>query len=192
MKRFFLLIALAAALLSGAPPLNAQNAPQSGPPSQFTGDEVVQAGHRFFGGVSSGLAKAVEYTVSHWGYPNAYVLGEEGSGAFVGGLRYGEGTLQMKNGPNLKIYWQGPSIGFDFGGDGDRVMMLIYKVNDPRQLLQRFAGISGSAYFVGGVGLTALGMGDITVVPIRSGVGARLGANVGYLKFTDTPTWNPF
>jgi hypothetical protein len=193
MKRLAILNACAA-LLFTVSAAHAQSGPppQSGPPGQFTSNEIVDAGHRFFGGVASGLGKAVEYSVSHWGYPTAYILGEEGSGAFVGGLRYGEGTLQMKNGPALKIYWQGPSVGFDFGGDGDRVMILVYKVNDPRQLLQRFAGISGSAYFIGGIGLTALGMGDITVVPIRSGVGARLGANLGYLKFTDTPTWNPF
>jgi hypothetical protein len=189
MKRFPLLLAFAGILFLMSSPLSRAIAE---PPGQFTSGEIIQAGHRFFGGVASGLGKAVEYSVSHWGYPTAYILGEEGSGAFVGGLRYGEGTLQMKNGPALKIYWQGPSVGFDFGGDGDRVMILVYKVNDPRQLLQRFAGISGSAYFVGGVGLTALGMGDVTVVPIRAGVGARLGANIGYLKFTDTPTWNPF
>ncbi|MES2907343.1 MAG: DUF1134 domain-containing protein [Pseudomonadota bacterium] len=162
------------------------------PPEQFSSAEVVGAGHRFFGGVSSGLAKAVEYAAGQWGQPTAYILGEEGSGAFVGGLRYGEGRLIQKNGPELKIYWQGPSLGFDFGGNGDRVMMLVYQMNDPHQLLQRFVGISGSAYFIGGVGITALGQGAITVAPIRSGVGARLGANLGYLKFTDTPTWNPF
>ncbi len=30
------------------------------------------------------------------------------------------------------------------------------------------------------------------IIPVRLGVGFRLGANVGYLKFTDSPTWNPF
>jgi hypothetical protein len=189
MKRLCLTLVFAVILTSLSLPSQAQ---QGGPPPQYTSSEILDAGHHFFGGLASGLGKVVEYSVSHWGYPTGYILGEEGSGAFVGGLRYGEGTLQMKGGPALKIYWQGPSIGFDFGGDGDRVMILVYKTSDPHQLLQRFAGVSGSAYFIGGVGLTALGAGDITIVPIRAGVGARLGANIGYLKFTDTPTWNPF
>ena len=161
-------------------------------PQQFTNNEVLDAGHKFFGGVSSGLGQAVQYSAQHWGRPTGYIQGEEGSGAFIGGLRYGEGYLFQKNGPRLKIYWQGPSLGFDFGGDGDRVMMLVYQMNDPREMLHRFVGISGSAYFIGGIGLTALGYDRITVVPLRSGVGARLGANIGYLKFTDTATWNPF
>lgn len=188
MKYFSPILALGALFLLGipAPRLHAE------PPGQFTSNEVLDAGHRFFGGVSSGLGKAVEYAASQWGQPTAYILGEEGSGAFVGGLRYGEGHLIQKGGPRLKVYWQGPSLGFDFGGDGARVMMLVYQMTDPHQMLQRFVGISGSAYFVGGVGLTALGSGPITIVPIRSGVGARLGANLGYLKFTDRATWNPF
>ncbi len=190
MKRFSFLSAFVACFLAAAAQAHAQQPPPTS--QQFSGAELVDAGHRFFGSVSMGLGKVIEYAASQWGYPTAYILGEEGSGAFVGGLRYGEGRLQMKNGPELKIYWQGPSLGFDFGGNGDRVMMLVYKVNDPHQLLQRFVGISGSAYFIGGLGLTALGQGDLVVVPIRSGVGARLGANIGYLKFTDVPTWNPF
>ncbi len=164
----------------------------NGSPQSFSSSEIISSGHKFFGTVSRGLASVVEEAFSRWGEPNGYILGQEGAGAFVGGLRYGEGTLYTKDRGDAKIYWQGPSLGFDFGGDGDRTMMLIYKMPNRSRLLQRFVGIDGSAYFIGGFGMTALGANDILIVPIRSGVGARLGINIGYLKFTDTPTWNPF
>ena len=155
-------------------------------------DELVGAGHRFFGNVSRGLASVIERAVSQWGLPNGYVLGEEGSGAFVAGLRYGEGTIYYKDGITQKIYWQGPSVGFDFGGNGSRTMVLVYNSDSPRQLYNRFVGVEGSAYFIGGVGVNLQKSHNITLAPIRTGVGARLGANVGYLKYSKNPTWNPF
>jgi hypothetical protein len=175
-----------AAVAPGPPP------PQPGPANQFSSNELIDAGHRFFGGVSRGLAMIVEKAVSQWGQPNGYVLGEEASGAFVGGLRYGDGTLYTKNAGDLRVFWQGPSIGFDAGADGARTMMLVYNLPRTDAIFERFGGINGSAYFIGGFGMTALVANNITVVPIRSGVGLRLGANLGYLKFTDRPTWNPF
>ena len=161
-------------------------------PGQFSASELVDAGHSFFGGVSAAIAGGIESAVARYGYPTGYVLGEEGSGSIAVGLRYGEGRLRTRDGADLPIFWQGPSLGWDFGADGSRVMILVYNMRDPRQLLHRFAGVSGSAYFVGGVAVTALAAGNVTVVPIRSGVGLRLGANLGYLKFTDRPEWNPF
>jgi hypothetical protein len=158
----------------------------------YTPDELVNAGHRFFGGVSRGLATVIEKAVSRWGLPNGYVLGQEGGGAFFGGLRFGEGTLFTKNAGDLKVYWQGPSVGWDFGGEGARTMMLVYNLPATDAIYERFAGLEGSAYFIGGFGMTALTANNIVVVPIQSGVGFRLGANVGYLKFTPTATWNPF
>ncbi len=158
----------------------------------YSSGDLVSSGHSFFGGLSSQMAQGIEYAVGRWGHPQAYIVGQEGSGAFIGGLRYGEGTLRSKRGDNLKIFWQGPSIGFDAGGNGDRMMMLVYNANGPRSLLRRFVGLAGSAYLIGGVGITAVGADNIIIVPIRAGVGARLGANVGYLKFTDQATWNPF
>jgi hypothetical protein len=155
-------------------------------------DELVGAGHRFFGNVSRGLASVIERAVSQWGLPNGYVLGEEGSGAFVAGLRYGEGTLYTKNAGDLHVYWQGPSVGFDWGGDGARTMTLVYNLPATNAIYQRFAGIDGSAYIIGGFGMTALTANNVVLVPIRSGLGLRLGANIGYLKFTPRPTWNPF
>ena len=158
----------------------------------FSAPEIVDAGHGFFGTVSRGLAAVVEKATAQWGQPNGYILGEEASGAFVGGLRYGEGTLYTKNAGDLRVYWQGPTVGFDWGGEGARTMMLVYNLPATDAVYQRFAGVDGSAYFIGGFGMTALTAGGVVVVPIRSGVGMRLGANIGYLKFTPSATWNPF
>jgi hypothetical protein len=210
----FVLLGLASAsVLAQAnppPPSNAPGPPpqapqsQSPPPQapqyqgqqpqaqQYSSNEIVDAGHRFFGTISRGLAQIVEKAGSQFGLPNGYVLGQEAGGAVVAGLRYGEGILYTKNAGDLRVFWQGPSVGFDFGGEGARTMMLVYNLPATDAIYQRFAGIDGSAYFVGGLGMTALTMNNIVVVPIRTGVGMRLGANVGYLKFTPTATWNPF
>jgi len=161
-------------------------------PETFDPGEVINSGHRFFGSLSRGLASIVEEASRRWGQPNGYILGQEASGAFVGGLRYGEGTLFTRNAGDTHVFWQGPSVGFDWGGDGARTMMLAYGLQAVDALFTRYVGIDGSAYFVGGFGMTALAANDSVVVPIRSGVGFRLGANIGYLKFTPEPTWNPF
>ena len=161
-------------------------------PAPFTADEVVGSGHQFFGAVSRGLAEAVQEAVRRWGLPNGYILGQEASAAFVGGLRYGEGELYTRNAGDLKVFWQGPSLGFDAGADGDRTMMLVYNLPAVAGIFRRYGGIDGSAYFIGGFGFTAMTSEGIVVVPIRSGVGARLGVNAGYLKFTSHATWNPF
>ena len=191
----------------GADLASAQTPPPPPPPQQQPGpppppsphrkdtfgpDEIVREGHRFFGTVSRGLAQVVEAAFSKWGEPNGYVLGQEGSGAFVVGLRYGDGKLFTRNAGDRRVFWEGPSVGFDTGGEGARTMMLIYNLPATDAIYQRFAGIDGSAYFIGGFGMTALTANNIVVVPIRSGVGLRLGANIGYLKFTPKATWNPF
>jgi hypothetical protein len=180
--------------LPAQPPFYGVAPPPPQPPTtnQFSSNEVIDAGHRFFGGVSRGLAEIVEKAVSQWGLPNGYVLGQEASGAFIGGLRYGDGTLYTRNAGDVRVFWQGPSVGFDAGADGARTMMLVYNLPQVGAIFDRFGGIAGSAYFIGGFGMTALAANNIVVVPIRSGIGLRLGANLGYLKFTDTPTWNPF
>ncbi|EAB6718229.1 DUF1134 domain-containing protein [Salmonella enterica subsp. enterica] len=189
-NRQTLMSRLAAVLLSligmamlAASPANAQ---------QYTADEIVTSGHKFFGETSGGLATVVEKIFSRYGLPNGYVLGEEGSGAFVGGLTYGEGTMYTKNAGDHKVYWQGPSIGWDFGGQGSRTMMLVYNMDDVSNVYNRFAGVAGSAYVIAGVGFTALKHGNVVLVPVKTGVGARLGVNVGYLKLTQRATWNPF
>lgn len=174
-----------------APPPGADQAQQPRQP-QYSSNEILESGHRFFGTVSRGLAQVVEKAFSQFGQPNGYILGEEAGGAFVAGLRYGEGTLYTKNAGDLRVFWQGPSIGFDAGGEGARTMMLVYNLPATEAIYNRFGGIDGSAYFIGGFGMTALGAGNIVVVPIRAGIGLRLGANIGYLKFTPKATWNPF
>ena len=161
-------------------------------PIIYTSNDIVMSGHRFFGSVSRDLAEIVETATRRWGQPNGYVLGEEASGALVGGLRYGEGKLYTRNAGDMRLFWQGPSIGFDSGADGDRTMMLIYNMPARGAIFRRFGGVDGSAYFVGGLGMTALVAEQMTLVPIRTGLGVRLGANIGYLKFTPGQTWNPF
>jgi hypothetical protein len=161
-------------------------------PAPFSPDEIVNDGQRFFGTVSRGLADGVQEAGRRWGLPNAYILGQEASGAFVGGLRYGEGKMYTRNAGNQPVYWQGPSIGFDAGADGDRTMMLVYNLPDTRAIFDRFGGLDGSAYFIGGLGFTAVGAKGVVVVPIRTGLGWRLGINLNYLKFTQRATWNPF
>jgi len=191
MRRIFRIAGFIVLLCFGAEPSAAQSTPQQGN-ADYSPGEIVDAGSRFFGGVSSGLAHLVEHAVSQWGLPNGYILGQEATGAFVGGLRYGKGTLFTKNAGDLAVYWQGPSLGWDFGGDGARTMMLVYNLPATGAVYQRFGGVAGSAYFVGGLGMTVLSANGMVVVPIRSGMGLRLGANIGYLKFTPEPTWNPF
>jgi hypothetical protein len=159
---------------------------------QYTAQEIVDAGHSFFGATSGGLASLVEKAFASYGLPNGYVLGEEGSGAIIGGLTYGEGTLYTKNAGDHKVFWQGPSLGFDWGGQGSRSMILVYNLDDTNNLYRRFVGVAGSAYVVAGLGFNVLKHDNMLLVPIRTGVGARLGVNVGYLKLTETPTWNPF
>lgn len=161
-------------------------------PATYSSSELVTQGHSFFGSVSRGLALTIEKAVQQWGEPNGYILGQEGAGAFVGGLRYGEGALYTRNAGDRKIFWQGPSIGWDFGGDGARTMILVYNMRSVDDIFRRFGGVSGSAYAVAGFGMSAMVADGMVVVPIRSGVGVRLGANLGYLKFTSAPTWNPF
>ena len=164
----------------------------------YSSDEIIAAGHQFFGQVSGGLATMIERIVSRYGLPNGYIIGQEGSGAVIGGLRYGDGLLYTKFGAGQRlIYWQGPSVGWDFGGDGNRTMMLVYDLPSALAIYRRYVGVNGSAYLVGGLGMTVLANNEapertIYVVPIRSGVGARLGVNLGYLKFTPQRTWNPF
>jgi hypothetical protein len=179
----FMTIALLGALVFSTSASRAQ---------EYTAQEIIDSGHKFFGATSGGLATVVEKIFASYGLPNGYLLGEEGSGALIGGLTYGEGTLYTKNAGDHKVFWQGPSLGWDFGGEGSRVMMLVYNLDDVGSLYNRFGGVAGSAYVVAGVGFNVLQNNRVLLVPIRTGVGARLGVNLGYLKLTQRATWNPF
>ncbi|GIL01993.1 MAG: hypothetical protein BroJett030_18920 [Alphaproteobacteria bacterium] len=169
-------------------------APQAGAQAYrtYTVQEIVDAGHGFFGSTSGALAGVVERLFEKYGLPNGYILGEEAGGAFIGGLRYGEGTLFTKNAGDHKVYWQGPSIGWDYGIGGTRTMMLVYNLPTVDFVYNRFFGVSGSAFVVGGLSATALTWQGVNVVPISTGLGIRLGINVGYLKMSQYPKINPF
>ena len=159
----------------------------------YTIEEVQEASRGFFGTISTSLASVIEHAFKTTGRPTAYVLGTEGGGAFLAGLRFGEGTLYMRNHPETrKVWWHGPSIGGDFGASGTRTMFLIYKLPAQDALYRTFTGVDGSAFFVGGVGMTVLKGGEVIMAPIRTGIGLRVGASVGYVRFTPKPTWNPF
>ena len=155
-------------------------------------DEIREISRGFFGTISTELGSVLEYAFSSAGRPDGYVLGTEGGGAFLAGLRYGSGKLYMRSGGSSDIYWHGPSIGTDIGASGSRTMFLIYRVHQPEDLYRQFTGIDGSAYFIGGVGITFLKGGRVTMAPIRTGIGFRIGANIGYIRFTPRQTWNPF
>jgi hypothetical protein len=189
------LAALAITSLLSAVPALAQttnSVSRSDRQDTYTSEEILLEGHQFFGKASRGIGQAVEYVFQNLGEPTAYIVGEEASGAFVGGLRYGEGKIYYKNGTVEKIYWQGPSLGFDFGGNGSRTMTLVYNSSAPDELYERFGGVEGSAYLIGGVGVNFQRKDNLILAPIRTGVGARLGANIGYLKYSPHPKWNPF
>ena len=157
----------------------------------YTIDEIREASRGVFGNLSTGLASVIEHAFRRSGRPTGYILGTEGGGAFFGGLRYGSGTLYLRRGGTQKVYWHGPSLGFDFGASGTRTIFLVYKISEPEDLYRTFSGLDGSAFAVGGVGITLLGGGKMVLAPIRSGLGLRLGASIGYLRFTPTQTWNP-
>lgn len=183
-----LLMAFAVVIIAAAMPMKARAQASDA----YTPQEIVDAGHTFFGATSGGVASVVEQIFSKYGLPNGYILGQEGAGAFVGGLTYGEGTLYTKNAGDHTVFWQGPSVGWDFGADGNRTMMLVYDLDSISGLYGRYGGVAGSAYLVAGVGFNVLKRGNVLLVPVRTGVGARLGVSIGYLKVTPMPTWNPF
>ncbi len=158
----------------------------------YTEAEVVKETKEFFGKGAEGIADVIAKAFREQGEPVGYIKGEEGGGAIGVGVRYGKGTLQMRSGATREVYWQGPSIGFDVGGNAAKTMVLIYNLDDPEKLFQRYPGVEGSLYFVGGVGLNYARSGDTTIAPVRFGVGWRQGASVGYIHFTKEKSLNPF
>lgn len=158
----------------------------------FSSEEIAEASRGFFGTISGGLGNVIEHAFSTLGRPTGYVLGSEGGGAFIAGLRYGKGTLFLRNGAKREVFWHGPSIGYDFGAAGSKTLFLVYNLKNDLDIFTGYSGVDGSAYLVGGVGMTILTDGRVVMAPIRSGLGVRLGANIGYIRFTARPTWNPF
>ncbi len=155
-------------------------------------DDLIGAAEGVFGKGAAGLAGIIERILADQGEPNAYIAGREASGAIVVGLRYGSGTLKHKVEGERPVYWTGPSIGFDLGGDATKVFTLVYNLYDSQDLYKRYPQIEGRAYFIGGFSATYLRRGSVVLIPVRLGVGVRLGANVGWLKFTEKSRWLPF
>ena len=158
----------------------------------YDNDDVLSAAEGVFGKGAKGLATMIEDLLKKQGRPNAYIAGREAGGALVVGLRYGSGTLSHKVEGTRPVYWTGPSVGFDVGGDANKVFVLVYNLYDTQELYRRFPAAEGRVYFVGGFAATYLRRGNIVLIPIRLGVGWRLGANVGYMKFSEKSRWLPF
>ena len=178
---------------------DAPGAPYAPPPEEFSNneegytiDEIREASRGFFGTISTSLGSVIEHAFRKSGRPTAYVLGTEGGGAILAGVRYGDGTLYLRSGGTQKVYWHGPSLGSDFGADSSRTLFLIYRLHEPDGIFRQFTGLDGTAYLVGGVGITFLKGGQVLMAPIRAGLGLRFGASLGYVRFTPRPTWNPF
>ena len=157
----------------------------------FDQDSVLSEANEFLGDGAEGIAEVIEKIFADMGRPNAFIKGQEASGALVIGARYGNGTLHRKGG-NKKVHWSGPSIGFDAGANASKVFVLIYHLPNVDALFQRFPAIDGSFYFVGGVSANYHQSGDIILAPVRLGAGLRAGVNIGYMKYTRKKTWNPF
>ena len=193
------LVSLGAAGIARAQTPNPQDMPAPGvQPSYpakadtYSRDEIVNSVSDFLGVTAESAGGVVERLFKSNGRPTAYIAGEEGSGAIAVGARYGKGLLYMKNKPPVEVYWQGPSVGWDFGGNASRVFTLCYDLQVPEAIFQRFPGVEGSAYFVGGLGVNYQKANGITLAPIRAGVGLRLGANIGYLAYSRQRTVLPF
>jgi hypothetical protein len=162
------------------------------PAATYQKDDLIGAAEGVFGKGAEGLAGLIEKILSKQGEPNAYIVGREGGGAFILGARYGSGTMFHKIEGERKAYWRGPSIGFDAGANAGSTFVLVYNLYDSEELYRRYPSAEGIAYLVGGFNASYLRRGDVVLIPIRVGVGLRLGANVGYMKFSKKQNWIPF
>jgi hypothetical protein len=190
-----LIAAPAATMLASCastPKTAASDVPNSEPDQTYSEEEIAGAVSGFFGMTAAAVGGVVERLFKENGRPNGYIKGEEGSGALVVGLRYGQGQLQMKAGDTRDVFWQGPTVGFDAGGNASKVFTLVYRLANPDDIYQRFPGVEGTAYFIGGIGVNYQQAGDIRLAPMRAGVGFRAGANIGYLAYTRQRNILPF
>ena len=159
---------------------------------KYTEDEILTATKGFFGDTSKDLATIIEKVFRDQGQPNGYITGEEAAGAIAGGVRYGNGWMHRKNAQNMRVYWQGPSIGFDLGANASKVFTLVYNIGESGQIFQRFPGVEGTIYVVGGFGVNYQQHDNVILAPIRTGVGLRAGANIGYLHYSHEQQTLPF
>lgn len=177
---------------TGAPVTAASPPAAIAPGDSYQQDDLIGAAEGVFGKGAEGLAGLIEKVLKDQGRPNAYIAGREASGAFVVGLRYGSGTLNHKVEGKREVYWTGPSIGFDVGGNAANTFVLVYNLYDTQDLYHRFPAAEGTAYLVGGFTASYLRWGNVVLIPIRLGVGYRLGVNAGYMKFSEKRKWLPF
>jgi hypothetical protein len=188
-RRFaFVIVGLLLLALSAPMPAFAQE----NTTDKYTQDEVLKASKEFFGDTSKDLATIIEKVFKDQGEPNGYITGEEAAGAIAVGVRYGNGWLHRKAGGKQRVFWQGPSLGFDLGGNASKVFTLVYNIGGTNQIFQRFPGVEGTIYVVGGFGVNYQQRGDIILAPIRTGVGLRGGINIGYLHYTREQEVLPF
>jgi len=191
-KRRFLLTLSIIAAIGAAPALAADAKKKPADGDTFDQDTVLHDAEAFFGKGAEGLAKVIEKAFKENGRPNGYIKGQEAAGAITVGLIYGDGTLVMKNAGTRRVFWSGPSIGFDFGANASKVFVLVYNMPRPGSIFQRFPAVDGSFYYVGGAGINYQRRGGVTLAPIRLGVGLRAGASIGYVHYTPKKTYNPF
>lgn len=184
--------AMLAALLAAVPAYAADEPKKDADKDTYDQDSIIKDAADFFGSTTEGLAKVIEKAFKDHGRPNAYIKGEEAGGAITVGLRYGNGTLQMKSGATRKVYWSGPSIGFDLGANASKVFVLVYRLPNAEKIFMRFPAVDGSLYYVGGAGINYQRRDKIVLAPIRLGVGLRAGASIGYMHYTKKKTINPF
>lgn len=184
-------LALGVLLLAATPAFAADDA-KPADKDTYDQESILKDATEFFGSTTEGLAKVIEKAFKEHGRPTGYIKGEEASGALTVGLRYGDGTLKLKNGTSRKVFWQGPSIGFDAGANASKVFVLVYHLNNAEQIFKRYPSVDGSFYYVGGVGINYQQRDKVILAPIRLGVGLRAGASIGYLNYTRAKTLNPF
>ena len=154
--------------------------------------DIFDAAENIFGRGAEGLAGILERILGDQGEPIAYISGQEASGAFVFGVRYGSGVMRHKIEGDRNVYWTGPSIGFDVGADANKVFVLVYNLHDAQRLFRRYPSAEGQAYALGGFAASYLRRGDVVLIPVRMGVGMRLGVNAGYMRFSQRNRWLPF
>lgn len=167
-------------------------APLTRPEETMSSNEVLAAAETVFGKGAEGLASLIEKILKDQGQPSAYIAGQEAGGAIGVGLRYGSGTMRHQGAGDMPVYWTGPTVGFDAGADANKVFVLVYNLEDSKKLFRRYPSAEGHAYVVGGFTASYLRRGDIVLIPVRLGVGIRLGANVGYMSFSEKSRWLPF
>lgn len=175
-----------------APPAPGDTMPPQAPSDTYKKDDILTAAEGVFGKGAKGLAGLIEDLLRKQGEPNAYITGREGGAALGVGLRYGSGTLFHKIEGERPVYWNGPSIGFDAGASAGSTFVLVYNLYNTDDLYHRFAAGEGQAYLIGGFHVSYLRRGNVVLIPIRMGVGVRLGVNAGYMKFSRKKNWFPF